>query len=111
MHDLGRSYLLREDLANLAQFDWGYGVSAVMPQSLRDDYWCIVDSDDLPTDAQLAELQHTFAQRLAEFEASGWSDSAPQPGLSRSAPPVLAPWPSALPASSTLWRPGCSQSG
>jgi len=68
-------------------------------------------SDDLPTDAQLAELQHTFAQRLAEFEASGWSDSAPQPGLSRSAPPVLAPWPSALPASSTLWRPGCSQSG
>ena len=80
MHDLGRSYLLREDLAQLAQFDWGYGLmNAVMPHSLRDDYQRIVDGDELPTDAQLAELHHTFAQRLAEFEASGWSDSSPSP--------------------------------
>ncbi len=80
MHDLGRSYLLREDLAQLAQFDWGYGLmNADMPYSLRDDYQRIVDGDELPTDAQLAELHHTFAQRLAEFEASGWSDSSPSP--------------------------------
>ena len=77
LDDLGRNYLLREDLGHLAQFDWGYGVSAVMPHSLREDYPRIVGSDELPTDAQLAELHRTFVQRLAEFEASDWSDSVP----------------------------------
>ena len=48
-------------------------MNAVMPHSLREDYPRIVGSDELPTDAQLAELRRTFAQRLTEFDTSNWA--------------------------------------
>ena len=72
---LGRTYLLREDFGRFAPFHWAYGHSthATTSHGLREDVRRIVDWGELPTDAQLAELHHTFAQRLTEFEASNWA--------------------------------------
>ena len=76
--ELGRAYILRDDFGPLGPFAWAYGLSVNLPQGLREDYQHIVgSSDDLPSDAQLAQLQQVFAQRLAEFEAADRASAAP----------------------------------
>ena len=52
-------------------FAWDDWLNVNLPQGLRDDDLRVVGSDDdLPSDAQLAQLHQVFAQRLAELEAT-----------------------------------------